>query len=398
MFGHSRKIIGLLFLLIIFSGSTSKVELGKKIPLSGNIEQMKYFFDSLKNADREKIRIAHYGDSIILGDVITEYVRHYFQELFGGKGPGFIDIYSNVSKMRESVLHDFSDNWSHTAINTRNPEKKPVGISGSNAQPADKSWVSYKCANDIKSLRSFKDVKLFYSHAQNNSKVKLTFSNGAVSQTKNLTNGSLLNVLEVKPGKNIKSVKLDFTNCDDSYIYGVSLESSTGVYVDNFPISGNSGVSLSDIPEDLLKRFSEQLKYKLIILNYGVNVSTPNSRMFKIYENKMVKVINNFKKIFPETSFLLVSVADKTVKRGGNFVTDRNVPKLLRTQQKIAKKTGIAFWNLFETMGGKNSMNQWVSNAPPLALKDYTHFTHEGGNRVAKLLFDAILDEYNKYK
>jgi len=43
-------------------------------------------------------------------------------------------------------------------------------------------------------------------------------------------------------------------------------------------------------------------------------------------------------------------------------------------------------------------MNDWVNSNPPMALKDFSHFTQIGGKRVAQLLFDAIIDSYNKEK
>ena len=73
-------------------------------------------------------------------------------------------------------------------------------------------------------------------------------------------------------------------------------------------------------------------------------------------------------------------------------MTDPDIPILLRSQKKIAQKGNVAFWNLFEAMGGKNSMTEWVNTAPPMALKDFRHFTHEGGNIVADLLYEALME------
>jgi hypothetical protein len=59
----------------------------------------------------------------------------------------------------------------------------------------------------------------------------------------------------------------------------------------------------------------------------------------------------------------------------------------------IAEKGGTAFWNLFEAMGGENSVVDWVEANPPLSAKDYCHLTPAGGRLVSDLLFEALMKE-----
>ena len=247
----------------------------------------------------------------------------------------------------------------------------------------------------MKQQCSFDVFKFYYNNADKSSTVLITFDNGT-SKKINLESGDDVKELSFEV-KNSKKIELHFLSGKKPYFYGVSLESTSGIYVDNFSMRGNSGVTLLDINPKIIQDCNKYLDYNLIILNYGANVSSPNKGIFTLYENKMVTVIEEFKKIFPKTSFLLVSVADKTVKRGNQFITDPDVPRLLESQKRIVERTGIAFWNLREAMGGNNSMNTWVNAAPPQALKDYAHFTHEGADRVGELFFESIMDAFQKY-
>ena len=104
--------------------------LGQYIPITGNTDQLKYFFNALKESGNKKIRVGYYGDSIILGDVISEYVRQSFQDKFGGNGIGYVSIVSQDIKMRQSVYHQFSDDWESVSIIGRNPKNLPFGIDG----------------------------------------------------------------------------------------------------------------------------------------------------------------------------------------------------------------------------------------------------------------------------
>jgi lysophospholipase L1-like esterase len=163
--------------------------------------------------------------------------------------------------------------------------------------------------------------------------------------------------------------------------------------MDNLPIRGNTGVALADLPLGLLKEFNAKLNYKLIIINFGVNIVSPEHSTYVWYEQRMGKVISYLKEAFPQASILVISIGDKAIKKGTRYITDPGIPALLKTQQTIAEKNGTAFWNLFETMGGENSIVNWEEANPQLSEKDYCHLTPAGGKLVADLLFEALLKE-----
>lgn len=369
---------------------------GKAIPVSGNTEQLNHFFKALKEAKAKKIRIAHFGDSIILGDVLSENIRDNFQKTFGGNGAGFISMNIDDFGMRKTTTVSFSNDWKEGSIFKRNPDKMPLGINGSVFMPSDKSWSKYETSRYSKTLKSFSNVRLFYSNAANSSQIKYTFNNSQAKQV-SLKGGSKVAELNLT-NPNSTSFKIEFAGGQKPYFYGVSLENGNGVYLDNFPIKGNSGVSLVDIQQNVLKDFNSLCNYKLIIINFGVNVVSPEHVSYTWYEERMEKVINYFKEAFPETSILLVSVGDKSVKKGSKFISDPGIKALLQAQKNLVKKTNIAFWNLYEAMGGENAMLDWVDAKPALAYKDYCHLTPEGGEVVGELLTNALLDLYNKSK
>jgi lysophospholipase L1-like esterase len=116
------------------------------------------------------------------------------------------------------------------------------------------------------------------------------------------------------------------------------------------------------------------------------------------YERGMIKVINRLKRNFPQADILLISVGDKSYKENMQFVTQPNVPVLVETQRRIARHTGIAFWNLFQAMGGPNSMVKMVESPIPLANKDYTHLNFRGAAKIGKIIGNNLLNEYHLYK
>ncbi len=358
-------------------------------PLSGNVSQLSYFYDAIRNARSQQIRIAHYGDSEIEGDLITANIREELQKKYSGMGQGYLAITSQDISFRMTTKHTFSSDWKTYSVLTGNPERAPLGINGFVSIPRNGSWVRYQTLGR-NSLDYFTTVRVFYTDAKSSS-INYQFDDGQI-QSASLSPGSSVNQLILKaPGK-AKSIKIIATQNEQAKFFGVSLEDGNGVYVDNFPLRGNSGVSLREIPESVLRQFNSILNYKLIILSFGKNMVNSGETNFSWYENQMVKVVNSLKSVFPQTSILIVGVGDKSVKRGSRFVTDPSIPHLLEAQKNVAQKTGVAFWNLFESMGGENSMDRWVKQN--LAFRDYTHTNLQGSKKVAEMLVSSLLRSY----
>ena len=106
--------------------------------------------------------------------------------------------------------------------------------------------------------------------------------------------------------------------------------------------------------------------------------------------------------IDPEASVLIVGVGDRENKdENGELRTMPGVKRLIRYQQALAAETGVAFWNMFEAMGGEGSMVEMVNHKPQMANYDYTHINFRGGKHIAGLLFETLMygkEQYEKRK
>jgi lysophospholipase L1-like esterase len=359
--------------------------------LSGSLQNLEYFYKSLKSAKRGKVRIAHFGDSVIEGDLITSDFRAAVQQKFGGEGIGMLSFTSDDTRFRVTVKHTFSDDWKSYSFFGGTSSGLHLGINGTASVPSKGSWIKLESSGVPGTLKSIDKVVIYYSDAKS-SQLKYSM-NGGADKTVNLETGSDLKQLILDAG-GAKSIRITATANEQAKFYGLSLESANGIIVDNFPLRGNSGISIRDIPVETMKEFNNFLDYKLIILQFGLNLITSGKADYDWYNREMTKVIKQLKAAFPETSILLVSVGDKSVKKGTRLATDPAVVQMVKTQKQIAESTGILFWNLFESMGGENSMLEWVNSKPPLAMKDYTHFNNEGARKIGRMLCDAVLTNY----
>lgn len=176
------------------------------------------------------------------------------------------------------------------------------------------------------------------------------------------------------------------------------MDGTQGIVVDNFSLRGSSGLSLRSVPVWMMREFNEQRPYDLIILQYGLNVATERGRNYDRYRDGMATTIAHLKSAFPQAGILVVSVGDREYKtEEGDLRTMPGIKNLVRYQQNLAADSGVAFWNMFEAMGGEGSMADMVHAKPSLANYDYTHINFRGGKHLAELLYEALVYGKEQY-
>ena len=364
---------------------------------SGDSTALAKFFAALsdvRNKSKNPLRVAFYGDSFIEGDVFCGSFRDSLQSIFGGRGVGFVPITSGVAGFRNTIKHSF-DNWRTSSLISRTDSTAEYGPAGYCFVPLDGNWVEYRPSRK-RFLREFNTVKLYYKNYESAS-VRFSINSDTTEWVVPLKRSSHLQEW-VYRGKKLKSIRFTFEPFDSLRLFGASFEDGPGVYVDNFSLRGNSGISLTGISRNMLSKFNSYRHYKLVILQFGLNMVQEDSLNYKAYVRRMVRVINNLKKSFPQASFLLMSVSDRSTNTTGRFETMNAIPAMRNAQRMIAQETDIAFWDMFEAMGGENSMVRFVTSKPALAAKDYTHLNFNGGKKLAGSLVKSLLYSYETHE
>jgi len=352
-------------------------------------DNLSFFFEALRHSKAKPVRIAFFGDSFIEGDILCGPFRDTLQRIFGGSGVGYMPITSEVTKFRTSIQHDFT-RWQTFSMISQKNERAPLGLPGYCFLPVEGNEVVYKPVG-----KNFVTAKLFYESGKY-ANVRFAL-NELLSEPVDLVPSVKLNQYEL-PGSGFNSVKLSFPYVDSVRVYGVALEDSIGISVDNFSMRSNPGMGLLLVDRARMRQFDSLRNYNLVVLQYGLNVISENdSSGYLWYLDKMVALIKRLKENFSNCGFLLVSVGDRCNNQNGKITTMPDVKVMRDIQRKIARKSGIAFWDMFEAMGGENGIRKYTEAQPPLAAKDYTHLTFRGGKKIAKKLADALLYEKAKY-
>lgn len=382
---------------------------------SGNYTGVGYlnpFFKMLSEmkTQPQQVRIGHFGDSSIEGDLITMSLRDSLQRQYGGNGVGFVPILDIHPGFRVTVRHAFSNNWNPCYVLDKNnkPLKRGISseyftaVSGKDSTELQNCYVEYQPTKNYYGTSIFSSARLFYGHSSPDSAKtppnSLFWRADTVQKSAILTDTSWVNVLQLTdfPTKNIK---LSFSIRPKLPIYGVSFESKEGIIVDNFSARGSSGTTLADIPVFMWQGFQAKLGYDLLILQFGVNAFSEKSAGYKWFEKLLDRTLQHLRQALPDCPILLVGVPDRAVKDGNFMRTPPGIKSLNTAIRNAAALNRCAYFDLYAAMGGAGSMLKWVDDIhPPLANKDYTHFNARGGRRVSDLLIRFLSEGMKEYQ
>ena len=341
------------------------------------------------------VRIAVFGDSFIEADIFTADLREMLQKRFGGCGVGFVTITSMTNGYRPTVRHTFEGWSSHAVTDSVYFDRRKQGISGHYFIHGKNAYVELRGQNKYASLLdTCREASIFF-YTKDTVDFSVRVNRGEIQNHRFAPNGHLQ---ELQIDGRIGSIRWTINRADSTLFYGMAMDGTEGIVVDNFSLRGSSGLSLRTIPADMLKEFNRQRPYDLIILQYGLNVATQRGYNYDSYQKGLVTAIEHLKKCFPQSGFLLLSVGDRDYKTDtGELRTMPGVKNLIRYQQNIAAESGIAFWNMFEAMGGDGSMAKLVHAKPSMANYDYTHINFRGGKYLAGLLYETLIYGKEQY-
>lgn len=371
------------------------------------------FYRSLTKlkASGGKIRVLHYGDSQIEGDRMTRYIRNELQKEFGGSGPGILPAYQVIPT--GAARQDKSDNWMRYTVYGKKDSAilhRNYGLLASFSRyspPQDSientdtlsAWLEIMPAGyGFHRVKKFSQMSLLLGGNTKPVAVIIT-ADSAVVFADSLKANTFNRKIRVKFNTTPSVINISFKGLDSPDVYGISFESNSGIIVDNIPLRGASGTLFRRINKSQLKLQFAAEPIRLVILQFGGN-SVPyidTKVRAKKFGNYFKSNLRYLKSILPKSSFLVIGPTDMATKVKGEFVTYPMLETIRDEVKEAAQSEGAAYYDMYEVMGGKNSMVDWVTAEPALAGGDYVHFTSKGARKMATSFYDALRKDYDKY-
>ncbi len=375
------------------------------------------FFSSLeelKDTPTKKVRVMHFGDSQIEGDRITSFIRNDLQKEYGGYGPGLIPVVEGVPSAAIEQLN--SDNWHRFTFfgkrdtNILHRRYAPLGSMGMFTYPlvdslaidsaVQKAWIEFSPSGIAKNrTRKYSNLTLYYGYSEEETLIS-TYTQDSLVRFDELVVGDGLNKLNWKFNSTPKKLRLEFESKKSPEFYAFSFEGKSGVIVDNIAMRGSSGTLFKKMNRQQMGAFIRSQNVTLFILQYGGN-SVPYIKDVKQavqYGNWFKAQLSYLKQLKPNAAIIVIGPSDMATKVAGKFMTYPYLEDVRDALKQASFESGAGFWDLYEVMGGRNSMISWVESDPPLAGSDYVHFNYGGTKRVSELFLKALWSDFSDFE
>lgn len=355
--------------------------------------------DSLKDGKRKKsVRVIHYGDSQIEGDRISGYLRDRLQELFGGSGAGLVPAVQPIPA--RSIFQSASENWVRHAVFGMIEQKAEHNRYGAMlsvcSYSGNSSSLRFSKSNmGYERNKQISRITIYYGQASADVSVKL--SGDGVDKTATLTAGNKLNAVTLTAESLPSTFTLSFTGPSPE-IYGIALDGTKGITVDNIPMRGSSGTRFTRVESSSLSSMYKLLNTRLILMEFGGNMmpSVAGQKSIDKYKEEFSAQLAYVKKANPQACVITIGPADMSKRVNGSMQTYPYLEEVRDALKAASFENGCAYWDMFAAMGGKNSMPSWVKEG--LAGPDYIHFTPDGAEKVAEIFTQSLINDYNQYR
>jgi alginate O-acetyltransferase complex protein AlgI len=357
------------------------------------------FLDSLKYS-KGQVRIIYYGDSQIEGDRITSYLRNTLRKERGGTGPGLFLPLMPVMYTKSIWLRS-SSNWkrynylSYKSGDISHRKLGPFMVicrylpEGETTSAPEKAFVRIRPSNVADSSSAEYDIlRIFYRNTEGIVNIVVKADNKELFAD-TLKRDNDFHEIKCHLYKK-RDIEIEFEGKVSPDIYGMSIEGETGVVVDDIPQRGSAGLEFTMVDRDNLRESYKNLSPDLFILQYGLNIVKNVKDNYSYYQKGLIRQISLLSEISPLTPILVVGVTDMAVNEGDSIKSYSNIPAIIDAQKRATLKTDATFWNSYRAMGGKSSIIKWAEKKPPLAQKDFIHFTYTGADTLSEMLVSSL--------
>ena len=365
------------------------------------------YFDSMfmqfeqAKAQGKTYRIVHYGDSQIEMDRISSVVRQKLQEFFGGSGPSMVPAIQVVPTI--SVSQRASNITRYTVFgdaSTQRASHNRYGVMTQFGQVIGEGSISFTQTSHSKAFPKAKRISTVSVLLGRNSQgfMATLHCDTIKTEPKVLNANNDVSLITWNLPANVKHGTI--TMRGNAEIYGVLLDGQPGVALDNVSIRGCSGTIFTRINEDNMRQCFDLLNTRMIIMQFGGNrmPCITNAIHIASYMGELEKQIQYMKRVSPKSTILFIGPADMGKSYGGVMGTWKGLPELNDSLRAMALRNKVAYWDMFNVMGGEGSMAQWVQHTPALAGPDYIHFTFTGAQEIGSDLAKSLTNYYDFYQ
>ena len=382
-----------------------QVELPASLPQTGL--HLPLFYAALTQANERAVRVVHFGDSQIEEDRISMQLRARLQERFGGGGIGLIPMVQTIPTftVKQGIEQDGRAlpytyvkrymAYGPSAMRMKSSNRYgPMSQLAHLSEPID---VRLELLNEKVPTRSYDRIRVLCSDSVQAALVpdSLELNRYVLQAEANDSAGSgetmkqLVLVLDTLRRNTL--VRLS----GEGDVFGLSLETATGVQVDNMPMRGAAGTHFTTLDSEPFAAYFRETRTALVIMQFGGNAmpAIGSRGAVERYTAAMRQQIQFVMAAAPEASLLFIGPSDMITTIEGEQQSYPMLPYLDKCLAAMVEEEGGAYFSLFRLMGGAGSMFRWRDKG--LAGDDMIHFTRAGARKVGEMLAKQLLEDYD---
>lgn len=347
-------------------------------------------------------RVIHYGASKIEGDRITAYLRDGLQAIYGGSGPGYFPIKPPYPQKSIDIIG--SENWYRYALfnadQRKNRDLLPTNQYGLYANVCrftpiketdttttkEAFFVIKPSLKHYSRLQQYTQMGIHYGNCKTLTEISI-YQNGHLLREDSLKTDGKYHNYKIQFDRTPAEIKVVLSGTISPDFYGITLDGQQGVKVDNVPTRGDSGFHFTRL-QNTFEQMCRELNPDIFLFEYGGNLvpSLKDENQVRSSVKRIIANIEWVKRRNPEALFILIGPSDML--RKDTMESFPILPTLITEMKKQALEKGIAFWSMYEAMGGINSMKIWFDKG--YGSTDFIHYSEKGTEKISELLFQEI--------
>ncbi|WP_437735138.1 GDSL-type esterase/lipase family protein [Sorangium sp. So ce1335] len=353
------------------------------------------FFAALRALEqgrrKDHVRVAWLGDSHAAADFWSGALRAALQRRFGDGGLGFVHL-GYAAYRHDGARLTTQGKWRTRPKTPGGSTPVDDGVFGLGgilfSAPKGPARAEIAVTGAGPSARLLWDV-CFRSSAPTD-EIAVTIEGGP-SEIVRAAAGDAPGALQHAKLASVGATKLGVVPSGAPELCGLIVETdpqvTPGVVVDTLGINGArlaTPLRWSELAwaAELARRSPE-----LVVLEYGTNEAGDVTTDPSLYARQLAELLARIRRAEPDVDCLVLAPTDRKD-------APERTPAIRDVLRGAAQEGGCAFWDTYEAMGGRGSIEAWYRERPPRASRDGVHLTFRGYRELGVKLANDVLERY----
>lgn len=363
----------------------------------------------LQSGQRRRVRVFHFGDSVIMGERVARDIRRSLARDFGDGGRGqivmdqgnvFLSDNQNLSRQNFDFITIPYNHFNHIdpkwlpdagftawTYRARGPNQWSEQKLSAAMQPVSEVTIIARPARNAKDLReSLKIVNHESRPAQTQKEDFEIQKDGCTTRT-----------IRFAPTRHLS---VGFGDHRSALLDAVFLETASGVAYSTFIHRGRHMAWMTAITQGALECGYRAAEPDLLVFQFGINESASiDWKAFGFsaerYKAQMRSFFERIRAALPNVAILLIGPYERLKQTAAGYVSYPAMEQVINLQREISVEMNLAFFDSYAHFGGAGQMRRMIRDG--LSYGDYSHLNDKGSQILGLEVYRQMKTGFGNY-